>query len=360
MKIYVKYLVLDIIKRILLTLALLTSLFAFFKLLAEMGKVGTFNYDFTDALMYVLLSTPLLMQSIIGVAVLIGAIISFGGINSAHNVQIFQTGKVSPKSIILTYFIVSSLILSTLIVFVEFFSKESDINSERYRANAMGQSYIPDSSNNFWIKKDDYFIFFGAKNKENLYKNLIILSSENNHKKFTYISSDNSYIDQNYLNMKSVQEIEVEQQDDGLYKFNQVTKPSEKLEIRLTQELVDLVNIKPRKLNIIELIQYVLLYDKSYLSQQYISEIIRRLIHPFVMLLSFLIIAPRLMSNNRNSSFSKRLSLGIIAGLIIHMLNRLTTVISLKWNLDLSFVSFIVLLVIFFIGYSAILKADKI
>ena len=83
---------------VLLTLLVLSSVFIFFDLIAELGDVGKNHYQLKDAVIYVLLTFPSRVYELLPVAVLIGSIFALSGMADSSQITVMRAADLVRKS----------------------------------------------------------------------------------------------------------------------------------------------------------------------------------------------------------------------------------------------------------------------
>nr|WP_314901051.1 LPS export ABC transporter permease LptG [uncultured Deefgea sp.] len=137
---------------VLITLLVLTSVFLFFDMIAELRDVGKEGYTLKNALVYVALTLPSRLYQLLPVAVLIGSIFSLSGMADTSQITVMRTAGVSILRLSGWMLIcgVSYAVLTFLIG--EFVAPMGSEAAKRYQVEAKQSVLLSKFRSGVWVK----------------------------------------------------------------------------------------------------------------------------------------------------------------------------------------------------------------
>ena len=97
MKIIQRYITVNLVAVSLISLFGLVSLFSFFSIVDQLEETGRGSYGVTQALLYVLLTTPKLAYELFPIAVVIGSMTALGILAQNSELAVIRTSGVSSR-----------------------------------------------------------------------------------------------------------------------------------------------------------------------------------------------------------------------------------------------------------------------
>lgn len=358
MKIIERYITVSLFRSFLLSLLVLLVIFFFFRFLSELDNLER-NYGLIEAIIYCLILIPAILKTVVPLSILIGAASFIGLMFSNNEMHIIQSGTISPKKVIKLVLKFAIFLFLFSFVITEISSPVSNKTANTYRNYQLGKPVADYSSNNFWIKNSNQFIFFGDKNSENTFNDFKILVEipEDNLTKILF--SSRGEITDNSLILENVKEVAISNLDD-LPKPKEAKSPQVKYMIDFDKEGLDILNQKVEELSFFEIVSQLFLFSSIEKNTDSIKfEIVKRLIHPLSFVLTILLVVPMLFRHNRSSSAMKSIFNAILLALTVHLLNKISTVVSMKIGFDLLFIGGLILLSIILLGIMRIRRVNN-
>ena len=349
-----KYLFKQFFKVYLITLVAMIGIFSIFHLLDELGN----NYSLLIKLQYIAYSIPAIGNTIFTLAILIAAIIVFGGLNSNKELQIFLTAGLSIKFILIKvifltfFFSVSSLIIS------EIFSPYFTDRALEIKAVASRQTYNK-SSNNFWLKQDKKFINMIYDDKRSKQSKISIYELDENNNLIRFLSSNKSFFDNNKLTLHNPKKINTK--TEGRYQSIFTETPiEENYEIYFSNEELGTLSKDLRTLTIYELIQSIFFSNNFYQKhREMIAEFFARLTKPLYVFGMLLIALTFVLNFDRNRSMGGLIFMGISIAIIFNLATKIINVLSIDYGFNVYFASTLPSLFVIFFGILVMIKKLK-
>ena len=356
MKIYSKYLVKQLTLSIFTYFLILLVIFSLLKLIGEVGKIGTNNYGFIEAFIFIVLYSPLFVKSIGPLSVLLGIYSSLGSMNSLRYLQILQTGQISHRELLFKFTRIGFAAMLFFFIFSEFASPFADSWSEYYRKMATdGKVSLVRTGENMWFKDEEKFIFLGKKEKSNVFHNIQVIDPDKKNGVITFIYADRGSIEDKTL-YASEAKIFTANINKANYSITQKTEITSATELVASTDLIENMNAKPDKLSFISLIEKLIFSAEGENTSKFSIEVFSRIFQPIFLLMAIFFTIPKFFSNSRSFSTGKAIFAAIFVGLIINIINRFIVISAMRWEFDLYTYTSIFIIFVLSFGYSYIKK----
>jgi len=346
MKIIEKYLFFSIFKTSIGVLFSLVIVFSFFKFLDEVQDIGIANYDLNSAINYLVLLMPSFFNNLLVLGVMIGTILSVGKLDSNRELQIFQTGCISAKEIVLKTLKYPFLISLVMILILDNIAPITYELAQNLKDQKIGK---PNQSlgNDFVFKQEDYFVFIDNENDK---QNIKIFEIKSNQLEGYFSGINKNHSDGNF-SFDDAKKI-------SIVDFRNLKK-IRSLNVNSNLELApDIKQFDTQKKNIKTLTIFELTknFFSSYASQEshrkYFLELSERLIKPLTLVGMILIAVPLIFSQTgRGTSLSQRVFIAITIGTISHLLFKISLAIMLTSSNPSYLSPFVYIFILFFIGF---------
>jgi len=344
MKILERYLFLEIFKASLATLISLVLVFSFFQFLDELNEIGTANYNFKKAIQYILFLTPTYFNSLMVLSLMIGTIFSVGKLNLNKELQIFETGAISVKRLIIMTIKYPLFLSIFLIVILEISVPKTLFIANQIKLESLQKANLSDS-NIAWFKKGDEIIFLEKNNQD---KFSIKVFEINDHNLSTYIESDQAYFLDNELVAKNSKKTKIINEK-GFSNF--VNESDRRLKLNFNNQEIKSLSKNIKTMSFIELIKKILFSMRNNINlNQEIVELLSRLIKPITLAGMILIAIPFILDLQRNISIGMRAFISIAIGTFTHLSTKILTVVSLHFESMIFFGPVLPSLILIFTG----------
>ena len=323
-----KYLLKSIAKMSILVLVFFVFTFTFFKFLDELKEVGNGKYSLDISIQYILLLSPSTLGSVLTVGLMISVILVIGSMSSNKELQIYQIGTISPKNIIIKIVKYAVTICVLLIVFIELISPKTLFLAQNLKDQALGKTINVNTSETFWVKHNNNFILFDYKNsKENLTK--VINFEISNNRLSELFTSNELIVTEEHILAKNPKKIRFDYSN-NLTKIISQEPANENIEIFLNKDQINSLKTDVKIMTLFELFSaYIAALNNQLNSQEFLKEIIFRLIQPFTLAGMIIISLPFVYSQKRNTSIGKRIFVGIVIGITTQLVTKVFSVLSI-------------------------------
>ena len=327
MKILNKYLFLSFVKNSIFVLLGLVLLFSFFQYLEEVDDIGKHNYSHDAAINYIIFSIPSYANSLAILSLMIGIVFTIGQLNSNKELQIFELASFSTNKIVLTVAKYSFLMSLIVIIFLEIITPFSYQISRQIKDQAFGINTNYDEKD-IWIKRDNKFFFLKRGDKNNSLK---VFEIEDYRNIKSFLMSNKVVISDIGLSSKENFNLRFDSMDNFLVPSEFTNKENYTIEIDTKDILLSNKEVKSMSIN--ELVSTILFSNKNEINiSENLYELISRLIRPITLVGMLLMAIPFVLNSRRDVSIGQRIFIAISIGILTHMLNKITSVVSMKFE----------------------------
>lgn len=320
MNIIHRYLIKETTYSILLIMAALLAMFAFFDLLQELESVGKGSYGIGKIILFVLLSAPGHIYEIVPVSVLIGTIYSLGQLSRSSELIIF---RVSGLSIINIGFSLLKIgLVFALITFIvgEMVTPMSEKTAQRMRIKAIDSIVAQDFRSGLWVKDGKNFVNVEQVLPDAELVNIHIYEFDENFQmtainqaktgRFNGENWDLTDLTQTYLTKTSV-------------KSSQLAKSQWKSLIR--PELLNILLVVPEKMSAWNLYSYISHLTKNkQKTSRYEIALWGKLVYPMASLVMVMLALPFGFLHQRSGGVANKLFAGVLLGILYQVLNKVS------------------------------------
>jgi len=327
MKILDKYILLSIFKSSLSTMVALVIIFSSFQFIEELEEIGKERYTFEVAIEYILLLIPSIFNSLVVLSLLIGTVFSLGQLNSNKELQIFHTASISQRGLIEKTLKFPFLISIILFTFLESITPQTLTFADQIKNQSLGKNSYQDS-NRAWFKKDNEILFM-AKDKNSNYD--IKVFNIEGEKLLSYLESEGGiFFGTDIVAVKS-KKVEIKNNDNFITSIE--SSIDSNVKFNLDFEEIESLKKNVKTMSLLELLKIAnLSYQDQNNEKEIILEIISRIIRPFTLIGMILVALPFVLNTQRDVSIGKRVLLTTVIGTITHLLTKISSVVSLKFD----------------------------
>ncbi|KAA6185633.1 LPS export ABC transporter permease LptG [Thiohalocapsa marina] len=329
MRILDRYLAGAVIGGTLLTLAVLLPLLAFFLLADEMDHVGTHNYRFADAALFVTLSLPRYAYQVFPIATLIGALVGLGTLAGRSELVAMRAAGVSVGRIVLGAMLGGLLLAILAVAMGEALAPPAERHALTMRQAAKTGDTMQLTESGLWARDGDSFINIrevkpGAELRDiSIYRvSGTELVSATHARAATY--RDGMWmlegIERSHVSAEGVR---VERIDEA--GWNSLLDP----------DLLKLIVAEPHALSVLGLYRYVRYMQQSEQDgDRYQVALWAKLVHPFLILAMIFVSTPILLGSARSSGLGVKIFFGIVIGIAFYLVSRSFAYFALLYGFD--------------------------
>jgi lipopolysaccharide export system permease protein len=297
-------------------LLVLSALDMFIALMRELESVGTGEYGYGEAVIYILLTLPGRVYELFPAAVLVGGLMSMGALAGGSELVAMRAAGVSIKRIVAAATQAGLGLMLVLILIGEFVVPVSEQYGQELRWQKQNMQVAQSGKHGFWAREGRYYINVGKIYPDLRLSRLSIyeLTASGD---MASITAAKSAIQKNGLwELHSVRRT--------LFSADTVTRESAELEHRaalLDPALLDVLSMKPETMSLRDLHQYV-----GYLNSNKLDASLYRLAFwlkittPLSCVVMMLIVMPFVFGSLRSVNAGQLLVIGILLGLGFYIL----------------------------------------
>lgn len=323
-----RYLGGTVIRGALLALLVLASLSAFFTLLGELGDLHK-DYDLAKASLYVLLTLPRRIYEMFPTAVLLGGLMSLGGLAANSELMVMRAAGVSVTRITLAV-LQAGLILAVLAgVLGEVVAPPGEKYAQSMRSAAQTGYITLQSDNGFWARDGNNFVQIRRVLPGAQLQDITIYELDDALRLRSLIHARSaSYIDGRW---------ELEQVEQSRIDTAGVTTralDSAGWRSLLKPDLLDVLSVKPEDLAASALSRYVgYLEENNLSSDRYRLAFWVKIVTPFSTLVMLLIAIPFVFGSLRSAHGGTRILVGVLLGMGFYLLNQALNHVGLVYGI---------------------------
>ena len=155
-----RYVARTVIVGALLVLAVLVSIDALFAFIGEVGSTGEGSYGLSEAILYILLTTPARIYELFPAAVAIGGVVGLGALAANSELIVMRAAGISTRRIVAMVMQGGIVLMVGIVLIGELVAPPSQQYAERMRAAALaGQSDV--RAQGLWVRDGERFIDIG-------------------------------------------------------------------------------------------------------------------------------------------------------------------------------------------------------
>lgn len=330
MRVLNRYIAIEILKSTSLALLFLLSLVLIITFADELGDMGKGQYDLLAIVKYLALIAPRNFYELMPSATLLGALITLGGMANNNELTAMRAAGISRWQIIMSVLRVGVVLMLVSLFVSEFVAPTTEQAAQMLRFTAKNEQVAVRTQYGFWARDGETYINIREIVNSSELKNISIyeMSKDNALKSSTHAAKA-SFLQDNW-NLEGVKKTTIHEAG---VQVNQVE--TARLESILDPELLDVMVVKPERLSIIGLANYIRYLQKNGQdASHYLVAITNKLMRPFVILIMLLIAVPFVLGVKRAGSMGSRILIGTLIGVGFNLLDRLFGNIGLVYGLN--------------------------
>lgn len=302
----------------------LISMFSFFDLIQELDSLGRGNYNINNMLLYVFLSIPGHVYEVVPVAVLIGMMVSLGALSKGSELVVMRVSGLSIVDIGIALIKVG--LLFTLVTFLvgELITPVSEKTAQRMRIQATDAVVAQDFESGLWVKDSKSFINIESVLPDATLLNINIYEFDENFKLSTVSNAKKAAYLKNRWRLDDVTQT----------KFNYAEEPNQhnvqtsffikaNWESAIRPELLNVLLVAPEKMSAWNLYSFINhLASNQQKTTRYDVALWSKIIYPIACIVMVILALPFGFLQQRTSSASSKIFLGILLGVVYQIMNR--------------------------------------
>jgi lipopolysaccharide export system permease protein len=315
-----RYLARQVVTTILMVLAGLLMLFAFFDLILELKDVGGEGYKLAAALTYVVLTVPSRLYELFPVAVLIGTLLALAQLVIHSEYAVMRASGVSIAG--MAGALVRVGLGFALLAFLtgEFLAPMSEEAAQRLRLRQTTSVVAQSFRSGLWVKDDQSFVNVVRVLHDATLQDIKIYEFDEHYRlRSISLARQGKYLRENLWQLEDVLQTRFE--DNG----TSVTRmPATQWRSVLTPSILSVLLVSPEKMSLVTLMTYVQhLRANKQESGRYEIALWTKIVYPLGIVVMVILALPFAYMNVREGGVSTKIFAGIMLGLVFHLLSRL-------------------------------------
>ncbi|MGE4341106.1 MAG: LPS export ABC transporter permease LptG [Pigmentiphaga sp.] len=332
-----RYLAREIYRSCAVVVVALIGLFSFFTLVDRLDRVDA-DFRIIHLLYLEFLELPTRLYDLLPIGLLIGAILALAGLAQRHELVILRASGVSALGLLRSLWWLSLPLVAVSILVAEVIVPVSEVKLGQASLQFLGRAGDGRLGSGYWFKEK-------FSDGERIVNVGALLANGNVRDVTLYEFGPD-------LRLRGLLRAEQGEFGDGVLRLSQVmanridpdvlqsladaqptehtpvhVEQSETLEVptSLTPELLLARVLKPERMSVLDLWQYIQYLDDNQLtSDRQVVAAWRKLVYPFTLWVMLAIAAPISLMQTRRGGVGGKVFLGILAGVAFFMLNQLT------------------------------------
>ena len=324
-----RYFARQIYGSVLFVLAGFIALFAFFDLINELRDLGKGSYGLQEVFTFVLLSVPAHAYELFPIVVLIGTLYVLSHLASNSEYTVMRGSGFSPARAAATLARIGAAFLVATFVIGEWMAPHAEEAAQKVRLRAMSSLMGDQLTSGLWFKDEGAFINVREARQADVLEGIQIYQFDSQARLALVTAGQRA-----------------EYQGDGVWKLQGVSQTTftgegpriarhGELEWRsaVTPSMLDALIVKPERMSTWALYKYTQhLAGNRQKTERYEIAMWKKLFYPFATLVMMALALPFAYMQARAGMVGVKVFLGIMLGILFHMLNSLFSHIGLLQN----------------------------
>ena len=319
MKVLNRYIAREVLKGSLVASIVLLSLLNFFTFTDELGDMENGAYGIKEIFVYLSLTSPRDFYELLPSAVLLGSLVTLGGLSSNRELVAMQTAGASLFQIIWGVMRAGLMLAVTSSFIGEYIAPPSERAALTYKSAATHQQVASRTKYGFWLRDGKIFINIRQIQQQDELGDISIFEfDEARHlKKETH--ADKAVYDGHNWHLENIKTSRI----DAASAAGETAHALDWASV-LKPELLNIFVVRPENLSAYELWKYMrYLHDNGQKNQSVELAFWGRIVNPFVTLVMLLVAVPFVMTLRRETSLGQRVVVGVTFGLGFYLFDRM-------------------------------------
>lgn len=319
MKIIDRYIARAVIGGALVSLSVFAALFIFIGFVGELAYIGTYHYGLTEAIWYVLLSTPQTVYELSPSAILLGGLISLGSMAGHSELVAMRAAGITIVRLIRSVLQAGLVLVIAIIILGELIVPYTTSEASLVRAIALEKKVLAGGGDGIWAKTGNSYVNVKTVLPGRQLQDISVyeLNNERELSKSTFAKLAN--YEQGQWQLYDV--IHTEFVGEKVRASANHVETWEKL---LEPDLFDVLRLKPGDMSATRLYQYSAYMESNNLdAKNYRLAFWIKIFTPITCLAMLVIAMPLVLSTTpRSGGIGQRIVIGLLVGVAFYVLNR--------------------------------------
>lgn len=302
----------------------LISMFSFFDLIQELDSLGRGSYNINSILIFVLLSIPGHVYEVVPVSVLIGMMVSLGALSRNSELTVMRVSGLSILDIGLALIKVGLLFTALTFIIGELITPLTEKTAQRIRIKATDAVVAQDFDSGLWVKDHNSFINVENVLPDATLLNLKIYEFDDNFKLQTIShAKEANYLKERWRLTEVTQTTFLNAGNIDKQTIKTAFFDKANWESAIRPELLNILLVEPEKMSAWNLYSFINhLSNNKQKTTRYQVALWGKLIYPIACIVMVILALPFGFLQQRSSSTSTKIFVGILIGVVYQILNR--------------------------------------
>ena len=314
-----QYIAKEILKGSLVASIVLLSLLNFFTFTDEMKDMVEGAYGIKDIFIYLSLTSPRDFYELLPSSVLLGSLVTLGGLGSNRELIAMQAAGAS-KLMIIWAVMRGGLVLAVLGSFIgEYIAPPAERAAVTFKSAATHQQVASRTKYGFWLRDGRIFINIRQIQQQDELGDISIFEFDDNRRLKLETHAEKAVYDQGKWRLDNIKITRFEKDNASGESKSTVDWASV-----LAPDLLNIFVVRPENLSAFELWKYL-----DYLRENGQNNLAvelafwGRIVNPFVTLVMLLVAVPFVMTQRRETSLGQHIVVGVTFGLGFYLFDRM-------------------------------------
>jgi len=314
------YLAREIYGATLLVFGAFLGLFAFFDLINELKDIGKGEYQLQHALAFVALSVPSHVYELFPVAVLIGTLYALSHLAANSEYTVMRGSGLAPWRATSTLFRIGIVFAVATLVFGELITPVSERAAKQLKLSMTSAIVAREFQTGLWVKDDRRFVNVREVQPDASLSDVRVFEFDDQYRlRSISFAKQGQYIGKNVWRLREVVQTGFASTGSSVQRTEEMDWSSV-----LTPDILAVLFVVPERMSAWNLYQYSRhLSDNRQKTGRYEIAMWKKLIYPFAALVMMALALPFAYIHVRAGGVGLKVFLGIMLGIVFHMLNSL-------------------------------------
>jgi len=303
-----------------LVLAAFLALFAFFDMIQELKDIGKGEYQLQHALAFVALSVPSHVYELFPVVVLIGTLYALSHLAANSEYTVMRSSGLAPWRATTTLFRIGIVFAVTTLVFGELITPVSERAAKQLKLSMTSAIVARDFQTGLWVKDDLRFVNVREIQPDASLTDVRVFEFDDQYRlKSISFAKQGRYVGKNVWRLREVVLTGFAAAGSSVLRSEEMDWSSV-----LTPDILAVLFVVPERMSAWNLYQYSRhLSENRQKTGRYDIALWKKLIYPFASLVMMALALPFAYIHVRAGGIGLKVFLGIMLGIVFHMLNSL-------------------------------------
>ncbi len=323
-----RYLFWQLLAGVLLVLMTLTALDAFFSYINELDSVGRGDYGHLEALLVIFFSLPERMYQYAPTSVLIGGLLSLGGLAAQGELIAMRAAGMSISGIAVATLKAGMVFVIAIFLLGEWLAPLAQAKGERLRTGSVSGNLAIQSDSGLWMKHAGRFVRTrGIANNRHLL-DVEVFEFDGSHLRSVVHATSAQKTGDGWL-LHSVNRVEF---GDNALKTTQ--EDAEHWKELVDDKMFAVLQLKPARMSALDLYEYVGYLQANHLeSAQYRLAFWNRFTQPLSALVMLILALPFVFGSQRTGGAGQKLFIGTLLGVGYYLISRLLNQLGIVYGM---------------------------